>query len=255
MVQNNTGGIAGSNKGFFPVVIPVAFLLILTGAVRTYTFLTTEQNRQQSTQKQPVFSKGFNPTEETFSQYAAVLKLLNSMESRQLSQSEQEDALATLKTLAHEPISMEGNTFQDVKMGRFSPETLLLSLSQCLAKGAQRSAKAGDPELARQYVDALYGIGDHVLSNSTPTLKGLESAHHFLGFAARVQVSIFAKGDYSGVAARYREWALMTLWKKQISPRIESSSAISDTKNEPLLAASIAQEYRDGWSRIRAGEA
>lgn len=248
MVQRNPRGNTSSNKSILPVIVPAFLLIFLTGAVRTYTFLAESTQKYKGvTVKEPTFSKGFNSTEETFAQYATVLTMLN--------QNQESEALAKLGSLVHEPISMEGNTFHDTKLGHFSPQTLLLSVSQRLAKGAQSAAKNGDHVMAQKYVDALYGIGEHVLSTPSPTLQGIESAHHFLGFAARIQASVFAKGDYYGVAARYREWALETVWQKQFSPRIEGNEKASSPKNDKLLAATLAQEYRDSWSQIRAGEA
>ncbi|MBC8134663.1 MAG: hypothetical protein H8F28_02095 [Fibrella sp.] len=248
MVQRITRENNRSNWGVLPVVIPATLLLLLTGGVRTYTYVSAMPGQsQEDTAKQSRFGKGLNPTEETFAQYATILELLN--------KNQEEEALSRLRSLLQEPLSMDGNTFRDAHLSHFSPETLLLSVTQTLAKRAQISAKNGDNEMAGRYVDALYGVGDHVLSNPSPSLKALESAHHFLGFAARMQVSVFAKGDYYGAAARYREWALTTLWKKRISPRIESNSSTPNGKNEKILAANLAREYRDGWSRIRAGEA
>ncbi|MBC7805560.1 MAG: hypothetical protein H7145_05360 [Akkermansiaceae bacterium] len=238
-----------------PVIIPATLLVFLTGAVRTYTFLTElPETNKTGTARRPSFTKGFNATEETFSQYASVLAKLNPNGPEMPSRSDEETALELLNHLVHQPISMEGDTFREAKLSHFAPQTLLLSISQSLAKRAQISAENGDFVMARKYVDALYGIGDHVLSASSLSLQGLESAHHFLGFATHVQVSVFGKGDYHS-AARYREWALTTLWKQQISPRLKGNHFAPHSQNDKVLAASLAQEYRDGWSRIRAGEA
>lgn len=253
MVQRDPSEITGSRRNILPAVIPAALLLLLTGAVRTYSFLTTIPGGSQSASAKP--NKGVSPTEPTFAKYAAVMETLKKSDLQPLPRAEQEAALSRIIGLIHEPISMEGNTFRDPKLSNFSPETLLLSLTQALGKGAQKSAKSGDLVLARKYVDALYSIGDHVLSNPSPTVKGLESAHHFLGFAARVQASIFPKSDTNGASARYREWALTTMWKKQFSPRIGLGREPMEPKYDKRLATNLFREYRDGWSRIRAGEA
>jgi hypothetical protein len=202
-----------------------------------------------------LINKGVSPTEATFAKYAIVMEMLKKNDLTPLTKAQQEEALSKMDGIINEPLSMEGNTFRDSKLSHFSPETLLLSLTQALAKGAQRSARNGDLVLARKYVDALYSVGDHVLANSSPSVKGLESAHHFLGFAARIQASIFPERDTNGAAARYREWALSIMWKKQFSPRIGSGREPLEPIYDKRLATNLFREYRDGWSRIRAGEA
>lgn len=228
----------------------------MTGAVGTYNLVMSSPGMSRPGYDEKAgFAKGFNSTEKTFSGYAGVLKTFQKGERTVLTSEEQLALLAEMSRLTHEPISMDGNTFRDGKLSLFSPRTLLLSLAQNLAKGAQRSAREGDMLLARKYVDALYGIGDHVLSASSPTVEVLESAHHFLGFASRVQVGIFSNNDYVGTAARYRESALAALWKEQISPQISRGATDTRSANDRSFVTVLAQEYRTAWSRIRAGEA
>lgn len=257
MVQLISAQNGDTRRGILPVIIPAACLVILSGASGVYTFVRSDPGTKQKSGADAVAGmKGFNSTEKTFSEYSTALEFLGGDAAKPRPTRQQEmAALRQIGGLSEEPISMDGDSFRSSKLRHFSPQTVLLSVTQSLAKGAKRAAKEGDLPLAREYVDALYAVGDHVLSTPTPSLRALESAHHFLGFAARVQSSVFTTNEHYGMDARYRQWALTALWDQRISPKIGNKRARSESENDKTLAAVLAREYRTSWSQIRAGEA
>ncbi len=256
MLQRDRTHNVAPHLGMIPVVIPATLLLFLAGAARTYHFLTqTPGAYSHSTAKEVLHKNQYNPTEETFANYVAVLGRLPQTDSPPLSREEQRALLAQIGALKREPICMDGDTFHNQKISEFSPQTVLLSLSQTLALRAQSAAKRGDPALAKEYIGAIYGIGEHILSATNPSVKGLESAHHFLGFAARIQETVSPENEHVGSDARYRASALSTLWKERIFPRLPRNHSTADSDESKRLVAILAEEYREGWSRIRGEEA
>ena len=227
---------------FLTVLIQVAVMGLVAGVTRLAHEITSPSYELRQT---VATRNATNPTEQSMLGYYTVKK--------RLCAGDDQAALRLLKSLENAPVSVDGNTFSNRELATFSPQGLLMALGNALCDKANRAAEQGDYAVAEQYAAALAHIGDRVLSDSSPTLACVETAHYLHRFAAQVQAKASASG-IAGMIAGYRSEALQSLWRRDFAPRLAAHQPTKDVRNEQRFAADLAREYRAAWSRIRAGE-
>jgi len=150
---------------------------------------------------------------------------------------------------------MDGNAFHATELHGFSPMSLMLGIANTLKRRIDTATAKGDIDTAHQYVDVLYKIGDHFARTQMPTIDSVKIAHNYHSLAAQIDASLMPQADsYRNLAMEYEITTLRTFWEKEIAPQLGRGCS-DDNAPQRNLAARLAREYQDEWTRIRAGEA
>ncbi len=229
-----------TRSSFVPVLLPVFVLCIVAGAGRA----VQEVRPLHRPLSAALTTSEANPTEATFLGYKRVEELLSGNES---------GALALLQTLAEAPLSVHGNTFHSKELAPFSPQGLLMGMVHSLAHKAVVAIDRGDIDTAFIYGESLRQIGDRLLLDSAPSVSAIQTAYRFHCAAARIQARL--RGNAAEPMARHEETMLKAVWNARFAPLLNNHVPGNDARSEARFAAQIAREYREAWSRIRAGEA
>ena len=230
-------------NGLLMVLAPVIVIALGMGATGLIQ-VATQGQKPKKNEVQNAMTNRLNRSEKSFAGYAEV--------ARTLSAGDEAGGLAKLRSLAEASLPLEGEMFESRTLSGFSPQGLLLGLGHNLCSRARAAALRGDTTTAQEYATALSHMGDRVLGDSSPSLKALETAYYLHSLAAQADAVV---PGTAGETARYKFYALRSLWRKQFAPRLSQHNAGASHEQEKQFAAELAREYRTAWGQIRAGEA